>query len=128
MVDLSYYVLQPLISSIKTGNIWHDCIIIVLSVFCLTCISKMCTSLIESWQSFITSISWRRIKARYSIDISTNSSDILDTQMEVNISFRDFFSTKEMLITGSRRIFGSYSSSSVIGYQHMFCETNSYLH
>ncbi|CAF1349771.1 unnamed protein product [Adineta ricciae] len=83
MVDLSYYVLQPLISSIKTGNIWHDCLIIMLSVFCLTFISKMCTSVMESWQSFITSISWRRIKARYSIDISTTSSDIFDTRIEV---------------------------------------------
>ncbi|UJR17577.1 hypothetical protein I4U23_004473 [Adineta vaga] len=83
MVDLSYYVMQPLITNIKSGNIWNDCLIIIISVFCITCISKLCSSVIEKLQSLISSISWRRLKARYAIDIMTNSNDITETRMQV---------------------------------------------
>ena len=82
-MELSYYVMQPLIASIKTGNIWHDCLLIIIALFCLTCVSKSCTYALDKFQLFITSITWRRLKAKYSIDIVVNPNSSLDTRMQV---------------------------------------------
>ncbi|CAF0797062.1 unnamed protein product [Adineta steineri] len=83
MVDISYYVMQPIITSIKTGNIWHDCLLIMITVFCLTCINKFCASAIDKFQLLISSITWRRLKARYSINIIANPNRLLDTRLQV---------------------------------------------
>ncbi len=39
-MDLHYYVLQPLIASIETGNILHDCSLTIFALFSLMFISK----------------------------------------------------------------------------------------
>ncbi|CAF3660239.1 unnamed protein product [Adineta steineri] len=61
MVDISYYVMQPIITNIKTGNIWHD----------------------YKLQLLISSTTWRRLKARYSINIIANPNRLLDTRLQV---------------------------------------------
>lgn len=122
IMDLSFYVIQPLISNIKTGNVWHDCLLITIALFCLTFVSKSCNYGMVKLQSFIASITWRRLKARYSINIIVNPNSYLDTRMQVtsrNILFEKI-SLKIFLNIGSRRIFGSSPSSSYDGCEYMF--------
>jgi hypothetical protein len=129
-MDLTYYVIQPLIANIKTGNVWHDCLLIMLAMFCLSFISKSCTSVIASIQAFMSSITWRRLKARYSINIIVNPNDTLNTSMQVvsrNV-FKLYLKDKNLIFywTGTRRIFGSSSSSSYDGCAYMFGQIHPY--
>jgi hypothetical protein len=129
-MDLTYYVIQPLISNIKTGNVWHDCLLIMLAMFCLSFISKSCTSVMASIQVFMSSITWRRLKARYSINIIVNPNDTLNTSMQVvsrNV-FKLYLKDKNLIFywTGTRRIFGSSSSSSYDGCAYMLGQIHPY--
>ena len=104
MVDLSYYVIQPLITNIKTGNVWHDCLLITIALFSLTFVNKICNYGIEKLQSLITSITWRRLKARYSINIIANPNSSLDTRMQViirRIYSREQFCRKRIKLLSS---------------------------
>ncbi len=47
-MDLTFYVIQPFISKIKTGHIWHHCMLIIIALFCLTFISKACIYAMDS--------------------------------------------------------------------------------
>jgi hypothetical protein len=129
-MDLTYYVIQPLIANIKTGNVWHDCLLIMLAMFCLSFISKSCTSVIASIQAFMSSITWRRLKARYSINIIVNPNDTLNTSMQVvsrNV-FKLYLKDKNLIFywTGTRRIFGSSSSSSYGRCEYMLGQIHPY--
>ncbi|CAF4193369.1 unnamed protein product [Adineta steineri] len=72
-MDLHYYVIQPLISSIKTGNICHDCLLIILALFCLTFISKVSAYAMEILQHRMRAVSLRPLTASYTIDVVVNT-------------------------------------------------------
>ncbi len=76
-MDLHYYVIQPLISTIKikTGNIWHDCLLITLALFCLTFISKASVYVIDLLKLRIKRLNLRPLTASYIIDVVVKTSE-----------------------------------------------------
>ncbi|CAF0843112.1 unnamed protein product [Didymodactylos carnosus] len=76
-MDITYYVIQPLITTIKTGNILHDCLLIVLALFCLTFIGKLSAIFIDYLiVYYLPNIcKFRRIKSRYQLDVIINTQD-----------------------------------------------------
>lgn len=127
MVDLSFYVIQPPIANIKTGNVWHDCLLITIALFCLTCVSQSCTYGIAKFQSFIISITWKRIKAKYLMNVILNPNSTMGAKMQIiSINVFEKINLKTFLNIGSRRIFGSSPSSSYGGCECMFSQIDSF--
>ncbi|CAF1560393.1 unnamed protein product [Didymodactylos carnosus] len=76
-MDITYYVIQPLITTIKTGNIVHDCLLIVLALFCLAFIGKLSAIFIDYLIDYYLPnvCQFRRIKSRYQLDVIVNTKD-----------------------------------------------------
>jgi hypothetical protein len=84
-MDLHYYVIQPLISSIKTGNIWHDCLLITLALFCLTFVGKASAYVIDLLKLRIKRLNLSPLTASYIIDVVVKSSEHTTFRMQVKI-------------------------------------------
>ncbi len=84
-MDLHYYVIQPLISTIKTGNIWHDCLLITLALFCLTFIGKASAYVIDLLNLRIKRLNLRPLTASYIIDVVVKTSEHTTLRMQVKI-------------------------------------------
>lgn len=83
-MDISYFLIQPLISSIKTGNIWHDCAFISIVLLCLTFVTKTMTRLIEFIIRWMDSVRWHRVTASYTFDVLIDTSNYAANKMQVS--------------------------------------------
>ena len=83
-MNISYFLIQLLISSIETGNIWHDCVFIAIILFCSTFVAKAITRLVEFIISSMDGVRWQRVTASYTFDVLIDTANYAANQLQVS--------------------------------------------
>ena len=83
-MDISYFLIQPLISSIKTGSIGQDCVFISIVLFCLTFVAESIGRLMAAIISWMDSGRWHRVTASYTSDVLIDITNYTANKLQVS--------------------------------------------
>lgn len=72
-MDISYYLIPSILANVKTGNIYHDCLIIIVVLFCINLLSQSITKLINYIMEKISNMNFKKkASSSYTINIKMN--------------------------------------------------------
>lgn len=70
-MDISYYLIPSILSNVKTGNVFHDCLIIIVVLFCINLLSQSIAKLITYIMEKISNVKFKKKAASsYSMNIN----------------------------------------------------------